>query len=144
MGPAGLFKHPGNKKFPGFENRPADRTGSGPIPLETIGASADMHKPVHLSHGREGGRLYPFSPFKQGGTDRAGPGRPGNPLPQGAPALFPVPGIVGVYPAGGKKKAVSKPEEQYSDENKYQSLNKSTHAYPMITGPWRLGPDRLY
>jgi hypothetical protein len=144
MGPAGLFKHPGDEEFGGFKGGSADRAGPGPVPFKTIGTPGDMHKPVYLSHGRKSGRLYPFSPFKPGGTNRAGPGRAGNPLPQGAPFSFPVPDIMGISLAHGKKKAVSKPEEQYSDENKYQALNKGTHACPMITGPWRRGPCRLY
>jgi hypothetical protein len=144
MGTAGFFKHPGNQEFPGFKGDPADRTGPGPIPFKAIGASGDMHKPVRLSHGRKGGGFYPFSPLKQGGTDRTGPGRSGDSLLKGILALFPVPGIPKAAPAGGKKKAVAKPKKQDADEDKYQHLNKRTHIYPIMSGPWRPKPYRLY
>jgi hypothetical protein len=111
MGPAGLFEHPGDKELPRLKDHSADRADPLPLPFKTVGTPGDMHKPVYLSHGRKGGGLYPFSPFKQGGTDRTGPRGAGNSLPQGALALFPGPAIAGPYIPGTKEKAVPKPEK---------------------------------
>jgi hypothetical protein len=122
MGPAGSVEHPGDENFIQPQACPADRAGSGAIPLKAIRAARDMHEPVIAAQGWKGGGFYPLPRIQAGGADRTGPGRPGETLPMG-PFRPPAPGKGGAR--GGpdaKKQGIPEPQEKNAYEYKNKDL----------------------
>ena len=77
MGPPRLIEQPGNKVFIEVKKLTANRANPGPLPIQAVGASVNVHKTIGLAHGGERGGFYPLPLDKPDGTNRTGPGHPG-------------------------------------------------------------------
>jgi hypothetical protein len=129
MGPAGFVKQPGNEVFVVVQDRPADRTYPGPVPFQAIGAACNIHKPVRFPHGGKGRRFYPLTVQKPDRANRTGPGRPGFTLKSVIILFFSDPLRKKSRNSRTEKKAVPKPEQNQSDNDKAYNLKIRIHTF---------------
>jgi hypothetical protein len=114
MGPSRFIKEPGDKVFIVVKYRPANRADPGPVSLQAIIASGNIHEPIGLSYSGKRRGFNPFPMEKPDRTDRASPGCPGLPLHIGI--FFIRAGRMS--PANMKKESVTKIKENRPGNNK--------------------------